>query len=48
MGMDDSTEDFSEVEAAEVVEPLTIEAALALQGSGWLGDLDEMRSSRVE
>ena len=28
-------------------EPLDLDAALALQGSGWDGDLDEMRSSRV-
>jgi Arc/MetJ family transcription regulator len=30
-----------------VDEPLTREEALALQGSGWDGDLDEMRSSRI-
>lgn len=29
------------------VEPLSIEAALALRGSGWDGDLDEMREPRV-
>lgn len=29
-----------------VVEPLTTAEALALQGSGWIGDLDEMRDSR--
>ena len=28
-------------------EPLDLDAALALEGSGWEGDLDEMRSSRV-
>lgn len=27
-----------------VVEPLSIEEALAMEGSGWGGDLDEMRS----
>jgi len=30
-----------------VGEPLTTEEALALRGSGWDGDLDELRSSRV-
>jgi Arc/MetJ family transcription regulator len=29
-------------------EPLDLDAALALEGSGWEGDLDEMRSSRVD
>ena len=28
-------------------EPLSLEDALALRGSGWDGDLDEMRSSRA-
>lgn len=28
-------------------EPLSIDEARALRGSGWDGDLDEMRSSRV-
>jgi Arc/MetJ family transcription regulator len=28
------------------VEPLATEAALALEGTGWVGDLDEMRSTR--
>ena len=28
------------------VEPMTHEEALALQGSGWEGDLDEMRANR--
>ncbi len=28
-------------------EPLSLEGALALRGSGWDGDLDEMRASRV-
>jgi Arc/MetJ family transcription regulator len=28
-------------------EPLDLDAALALEGSGWEGDLDQMRSSRV-
>lgn len=27
--------------------PLPVEDALAMEGSGWEGDLDEMRSSRV-
>ena len=27
------------------VEPLTIDEALELRGSGWVGDLDELRSS---
>jgi Arc/MetJ family transcription regulator len=30
-----------------VGEPLAVEDALALEGSGWEGDLDELRSSRV-
>ena len=29
------------------VKPATLEEALALRGSGWDGDLDEMRRSRV-
>jgi len=29
-----------------VVEPLTIEQALAMRGTGWEGDLDAMRESR--
>lgn len=29
------------------VKPATLEEALSLQGSGWDGDLDEMRRSRV-
>ena len=28
-------------------EPLTLEEARALRGTGWDGDLDEMRTSRV-
>jgi Arc/MetJ family transcription regulator len=28
------------------VEPMTLEEALAMQGSGWDGDLDEMRANR--
>ena len=28
------------------VEPMTLEEALAMQGSGWEGDLDEMRTNR--
>lgn len=28
-------------------EPLTVDDALALEGSGWDGDLDEMRGDRV-
>ena len=28
------------------VEPMSLEEALAMQGSGWEGDLDEMRSNR--
>ena len=28
------------------VEPMTLEVALAMQGSGWEGDLDEMRTNR--
>lgn len=30
-----------------VGEPLTVAEALELEGSGWEGDLDEMRTSRV-
>lgn len=29
-------------------EPFTLNEALALRGSGWDGDLDEMRSNRSE
>jgi len=29
-------------------EPLSLDQALALEGSGWDGDLDEMRASRIE
>lgn len=29
-----------------VVEPLTTAEALALEGTGWVGDLDEMRAGR--
>lgn len=28
-----------------VVEPLTVAEALALEGSGWIGDLDQMRDA---
>ncbi|MXW95992.1 MAG: type II toxin-antitoxin system VapB family antitoxin [Acidimicrobiaceae bacterium] len=28
------------------VEPMTLEEALEMQGSGWEGDLDEMRANR--
>lgn len=28
-----------------VVEPLTVPEALALEGSGWIGDLDQMRDA---
>jgi Arc/MetJ family transcription regulator len=28
-------------------EPLSVEAARALRGSGWEGDLEELRSSRI-
>lgn len=28
------------------VDPMTLEEALAMQGSGWEGDLDEMRTHR--
>lgn len=28
-------------------EPLSLESALALRGSGWHGDLDEMRADRA-
>ena len=28
-------------------EPMTLEEARAMQGSGWEGDLDEMRSNRL-
>jgi Arc/MetJ family transcription regulator len=28
-------------------EPLTVEAARALRGSGWEGDLEELRASRA-
>lgn len=30
-----------------VSEPLDRDAALALEGSGWDGDLDELRTSRI-
>lgn len=30
-----------------VIEPLSLEAAHAMEGSGWEGDLDEMRTGRV-
>ena len=29
------------------IEPLSLEEARSLRGTGWQGDLDEMRSSRV-
>ena len=29
------------------VEPMTLEEALAMQGTGWDGDLDEMRVERA-
>ena len=29
------------------IEPLSLEEARSLRGTGWEGDLDEMRSSRV-
>ena len=29
------------------VEPMSIEEARSLRGTGWQGDLDELRSSRV-
>ena len=29
------------------VKPMSVEEALAMQGTGWCGDLDEMRSSRL-
>ena len=29
------------------VEPMSLEEALAMEGFGWDGDLDEMRSSRL-
>ena len=29
------------------IEPMSLEEALAMQGTGWDGDLDEMRSSRL-
>jgi len=29
-----------------VVEPLTTAEALALEGTGWIGDLDELRAGR--
>ena len=31
-----------------VEEPLSIEEARAMRGSGWEGDLDEMRTSTVQ
>ena len=30
------------------VEPMSLEEALAMEGFGWGGDLDEMRSSRLQ
>jgi Arc/MetJ family transcription regulator len=30
-----------------VVEPMTLEEALAMRGTGWEGDLDAMRESKV-
>ena len=30
------------------VEPMSLEEALAMEGFGWDGDLDEMRSSRLQ
>lgn len=30
------------------VEPMGIDEALAMRGSGWEGDLEELRGSRVE
>ncbi|HET8928048.1 MAG TPA: type II toxin-antitoxin system VapB family antitoxin [Microbacterium sp.] len=32
---------------ALAAEPLSLEAALAMEGTGWEGDLDQMRESRV-
>jgi Arc/MetJ family transcription regulator len=32
---------------ALAVEPLSVDAARALRGSGWDGDLDQMRASRT-
>jgi Arc/MetJ family transcription regulator len=32
---------------ALAAEPLDLERALAMEGSGWEGDLDELRSGRV-
>ena len=29
------------------IEPMSLEAALAMRGTGWEGDLDAMRESRV-
>ena len=29
------------------VEPMSLDEALAMQGTGWDGDLDEMRSNRL-
>ena len=31
---------------ALVAEPMTVDEARSLRGSGWTGDLEEMRSSR--
>ena len=30
-----------------IIEPLSLEGALAMRGTGWEGDLDQMRQSRV-
>ena len=30
------------------IEPMSLEEALAMEGFGWDGDLDEMRSSRLQ
>jgi Arc/MetJ family transcription regulator len=30
-----------------VIEPMSVEEARAMRGSGWEGDLDEMRQGRV-
>lgn len=32
---------------ALAAEPMSIDEALAMRGSGWEGDLDDLRSSRV-
>ncbi|MBA2349503.1 MAG: type II toxin-antitoxin system VapB family antitoxin [Solirubrobacterales bacterium] len=33
---------------AAVVEPMNLEQALAMRGTGWVGDLDAMRAPRPE